>query len=342
MNCRSTSQCPRTNALTATRAVSAFTKCSKSPQLSATLSCTRAPPTLSRDSRKRRACSPCLRTASTRPRAAPPRLKRSCGPYTSNAMKFRATIREEGSPDEERVIEAPSRFVVYEDVQREGGLVVRIQEARTRFVLPAWTSKTIGSGVKRSQVIRVAGNLSAMLSAGLTLSRALSIIERQSSNKRLGRIAAGLSDSIRKGGSFHEALSAYPRVFSGLFVSMARAGEESGSLAGALAVVALQMERTEELTKKVRGAMIYPAIVLIAIVIVAVLMLMYVVPTLTKTFTELGVAIPLTTQIIVALSDFMAANVLLVFIGLVAFFVGLVAFVRSRGGRALVISLALP
>ncbi|MDP2593785.1 MAG: type II secretion system F family protein [bacterium] len=256
-------------------------------------------------------------------------------------MKFRATIRKKGSLDEERVVEAPSRFVVYEDVQREGGLVVRIQEARTKFALPAWTSITIGSGVKRSQVIRVASNLSAMISAGLTLSRALSIIERQSSNKRLGRIAAGLSDSIRKGSSFHEALSAYPRVFSGLFVSMARAGEESGSLAEALEVVALQMERTEELTKKVRGAMIYPAIVLIAIIIVAVLMLMYVVPTLTKTFTELGVAIPLTTQIIVALSDFMAANVLLVFIGLVAFFIGLVAFVRSRVGSTLVIRVAL-
>jgi len=256
-------------------------------------------------------------------------------------MKFRATIRREGGPDEERVIEAPSRFVVYEAVQKEGGLVVSIREVGTRFAVPAWTNITIGSGVKRSQVIRVASNLSAMLSAGLTLSRALSIIERQSSNKRLQRIAAGLSDFIRKGGSFHEALASYPRVFPGLFVSMARAGEESGSLAEALAVVALQMERTEELTKKVRGAMIYPAIVLIAIIIVAVLMLIYVVPTLTKTFTELGVAVPLTTQVIVALSDFMAANVLLVFVGLVAFFVGLIAFVRSRVGSALVTRVAL-
>ena len=70
-----------------------------------------------------------------------------------------------------------------------------------------------------------------MLAAGLSLSRALSVIERQSSNKRLKAIAAQMSESIRKGSSFHEALSAHPKVFSGLMVAMARAGEESGSLA---------------------------------------------------------------------------------------------------------------
>jgi len=261
-------------------------------------------------------------------------------------MKFRATIRKEGAAgeargDEMRIIEAPSRFVVYETVQREGSVVVHIQEASMNFTLPTWIHATIGSGVKRAEVMRIASNLSAMLSAGLTLSRALSIIERQSSNKRLQRIVVGMSDAIRKGSSFHEALSTYPRVFSGLFVSMVRAGEESGSLADALAVVALQLGRAEELTKKVRGAMIYPVIVLIAIVIIAVLMLIFVVPTLTATFTSLGVAIPLSTQIIVALSNFMSAHVVFVCIGLVAFFMGLTAFIRSRTGSALVIRAAL-
>ena len=256
-------------------------------------------------------------------------------------MKFRVTIRREGMPNQTRTIEAPSRFAVYDQVQKEGGVVVELQEGGGGFKLPAWFSITIGTGVKRIEIIRMAKNLSAMLSAGLSLSRALSIIERQSGNKRLKKIVVELSDSIKKGSSFHEALAAYPKVFPEFFVAMARAGEESGSLADALAVVGLQMERSEELIRKIRGAMIYPAIVITAIVIVGILMLIYVVPTLTSTFTSLGVQVPLATRIIVALSDFMVAHVTLVLLMLIALVIGGIAFVRSGRGSAIVLWVAL-
>lgn len=257
------------------------------------------------------------------------------------SMKFRTTIRRGEGPEEVRVIEAPSRFAVYEQVQKEGGVVMLIRASQTVFKLPAWLNITFGSGVKRSAIIRLAKNLSAMLTAGLSLSRALSVVERQSSNKRLKAIAAAMSESIRQGSSFHEALAAHPKVFSGLFVAMARAGEESGTLADSLAVVALQMERAEELARKIKGAMIYPAIVISAIVIVAVLMLIYVVPILTSTFTALGVKVPLATRAIVALSTFMSSHVELVFGGIVATVVGGIAFVRSSRGGALIIAAAL-
>lgn len=257
-------------------------------------------------------------------------------------MKFRATIRKEGSPGEEvRVIDAASRFAVYEQVQKEGGTVTRISEVSPGLTLPAWLTVSIGSGVRRSAIIRMAKNLSAMLAAGLSISRGLSVIERQSSNKRLKAIAKTMSDAIQQGSSFHEALAAHPKVFSPLMVAMSRAGEESGSLADSLNVVALQMERSEELTKKIRGAMIYPSIVLIAIVIVAVLMLVYVVPTLTATFASLGVKVPLTTRAIVALSNFMTSNIILVVVGLVAAVLGGAAFVRSQRGRIIILAITL-
>lgn len=256
-------------------------------------------------------------------------------------MKFRATIRKEGKLDEVREIEAPSRFAVYDQVQKEGGTVVDIDEDRGKMILPAWLTHTIGTGVKRRDIIRTAKNLSAMLGAGLSLSRALSVIERQSGSTRLKAIATGLSDSIKKGSSFHAALAEYPRVFPALFVAMTRAGEESGSLSGALTIVSLQMEHTEELVRKIRGAMIYPIIVITAIFIVGILMLIYVVPTLTSTFTALGVQVPLATRIIVALSDFLVAHVVLVLAALIASVVGGVALVRSKRGGALVLSGAL-
>ena len=200
---------------------------------------------------------------------------------------------------------------------------------------------SIGTGIKRIEIVRFAKNLAAMLSAGLSISRALSVTERQSSNKHLKAVALGLTESIRKGSSFHEALAKYPRVFPGIFVAMVRAGEESGSLPESLLTVALQMERSEELIRKVRGAMIYPAIVISVVLVVGILMLIYVVPTLTKTFTSLGVQVPLATRIIVALSDFMTMHVSLVLALLVSLFVGTFFFARSAFGGRVILAVAL-
>lgn len=256
-------------------------------------------------------------------------------------MKFSVIIRKDGVPDQSHVIEAPSRFAVYDQIQKEGGVVIELREGGGRFKIPAWFSITIGTGVKRVEIIRMTKNLSAMLSAGLSLARALSVIKRQSDNKSLKAVVVGLSESIKKGLSFHEALAQYPKVFSELLIAMTRAGEESGSLSESLSTVGLQMERSEELSRKIKGAMIYPAIVVTAIVIVGILMLMFVVPTLTKTFTELGVQIPLTTRIIVALSDFMANHSLFVFSSIVLFTVCCILIARSKKGSATILAVAL-
>lgn len=257
-------------------------------------------------------------------------------------MKFRTTIRKEGSTDEVRVIEAPTRFAVYEIVKGEGGIVASISplgglslDSLSRLNI------SIGTGIKRVEIVHLAKNLSAMLSAGLSLSRALSVIERQSSNKHLKAIVTGLSEGVKGGSSFHEALAMYPKVFSELFVAMVRAGEESGSLSESLVTVGVQMEHSEELVRKIKGAMIYPAIVITAILIVAVLMLIYVVPTLTNTFTELKVKIPMATQLIVVVSNFMVAHSLLVLVGIIALVGGGMLFVRSKTGGTVVLLAAL-
>ena len=138
-------------------------------------------------------------------------------------MKFRIVVRKEGVPDQPRVIDAPSRVAVYDQIQKEGGEVVELVEGGKNLKIPDWLNITFRTGVKRVEIIRMAKNLSAMLSAGLSISRALSVIERQSNNVRLKDIVTSLSESIKQGSSLHEALTAYPKV--PLFVAMARAGE---------------------------------------------------------------------------------------------------------------------
>lgn len=254
------------------------------------------------------------------------------------AVKFNVTIEQDGKREVRRM-EAATRFSVYGDIEKEGAHVVAIEQAGPG--LPSWLFTTFGTGIKQAQLVTMIKNLSAMLSAGLTLSRSLSVIERQSGNKRLKAVASAVAESVKRGSAFHEALAEHPKVFSRLFIAMAAAGEESGGLANALSVVGLQMERSQALTKKVKGAMIYPSIVVSAIVVVCVLMLIFVVPTLTKTFVSLGVAVPLATQVIVAVSNFMVNNIILVMTCLVALVVGGAAFFRSKPGQETILWVAL-
>lgn len=198
-----------------------------------------------------------------------------------------------------------------------------------------------GSGVKMEERITFTKNLSAMLSAGLSLSRALSVIERQSTNKSLKRIVMDISEKVKTGQAFHETLATHRNVFSDLFIAMTKAGEESGTLAEALKVVARQMDRSHSLNKKIKGAMIYPSIILVAVVLIGILMLIYVVPTLSNTFRELGVELPAATRAVIGASDFMASHpvFVLTLFGLVV--VGFFMFTKTKVGGSIVVSIAL-
>ena len=247
-------------------------------------------------------------------------------------MKFRVKVKNESGAVEARVIDAASRFAVYELVEKEGGSVVALAEGGG-VALPAWANITIGSGVKMEERITFTKNLAAMLGAGLTLARALAVIERQSKNKTLKKIVIALEDAVKSGSAFHEALAQYPNVFSKLFISMTKAGEESGAVSSSLVIVAKQMESSAMLTKKVKGAMIYPSIIVAAIFVIAILMLMFVVPTLSSTFESFHTKLPLATRIIVSMSDglrknpFLSGTIILVIVGAGT------AFFRSKFGK---------
>lgn len=248
-------------------------------------------------------------------------------------MKFRVTIRKENGTEQKRVIEAATRFVVYTQIEKEGASVVKLTEG-AGFTVPAWLNITLGSGVSPDELVLMIRNLSAMLNAGLTLSRSLTVVERQMRNKSLKQVLGDISDSVKKGSSFHESLAEHPKLFSKLFISMAHAGEEGGTLAESLSIVGVQMERSRNLTKKVRGAMIYPIIIIFAMIVIAILMLIFVVPTLTNTFTQLGVKLPFATQVIVATSNFLINHTLLMIVGTSAVIGALWSFKRSQfGGR---------
>lgn len=187
--------------------------------------------------------------------------------------------------------------------------------------------------VKTEEKIMFARNLGAMIKAGLSLTRAISVIERQTKNTKMKKILLSISSDLGGGNTLGSALSKFPEIFSPLFVSMVGAGEESGDLSGSLKNVSEQMERSNNLRKKIKGAMIYPSIIVVAMIIIGVLMLIFVVPTLTSTFEELGADLPFSTQVIITVSELFKENVLLMIFVFVFIFFGGYSFFRTKKGK---------
>ncbi len=250
-------------------------------------------------------------------------------------MKFRVHVRTSEGKEEVQNLEAESRFALYSQVEKAGGTVLSVENGKGGG--GSFKGLSLRSGkVKTEVLVTFTKNLAAMLSAGLSLPRALSVIDRQSTNKTLKGVVADITTKIQAGSSLHEALEAHPKVFPKLFISMTKAGEEGGSLSGTLAIIAKQMERSEALIKKVKGAMIYPCIILFAIFIIGILMLIFVVPTLSSTFEQFHAKLPLATQMIINLSNFMSHNAIIVFLLVIGGTFGVLYFFRTKlGGNVL-------
>ncbi len=229
-------------------------------------------------------------------------------------------------------LEAKDRFEVYRHVRAEGGSIVTVtSDAKNILSFSHWNEKI--SSVKEHEKIVFASNIAAMLAAGLAISRALSVAERQTKSPKLKSVILSIRSDIEKGGTFHESLNRFPRVFSKLFVAMVRAGEESGTLDTALKSVANQLEQSYQLKKKIKGALIYPSIILVAIAGIGFLMMTEVVPTLASTFDELGADLPKSTQAIINISDFLVNYTALVVLGIVAFFGSVHMVLRTIWGQ---------
>jgi len=149
-------------------------------------------------------------------------------------------------------------------------------------------------------------NLQVMVAAGLSLPRALETLALQSKSKRFKKGLLEIREKIIKGENFSDALRNYPDIFSELFQNMVKVGEESGTLEEVLKILAQQMEREHELKSKIQGAMIYPAVIILAMLGIGILMLIMVVPKIAETFKELNIELPLTTKLVIGLGTFLA------------------------------------
>jgi type IV pilus assembly protein PilC len=235
-----------------------------------------------------------------------------------------------------KVVTADDRYAVYDIARKDNNKVLSVEENTEFSIKKSLNLDKINfylGRVSNDELVMMTRNLGSMLTAGLTLTRALSVIERQSTNHRLKGVIKRIIEKINSGNQFYEALKDTPEVFSDLYVAMIKAGEESGNLAESLKTLSIQMERSSNLTKKIKGAMIYPSIVMIVMLIIGVLMMIYVLPQITSVFKNMSLDLPATTIFLINSSDFFVENTFLAIGSIVLLITGFLYFLKTKIGK---------
>jgi type IV pilus assembly protein PilC len=213
----------------------------------------------------------------------------------------------------------------------KGGLQAEIK-------LPSFLGKMFEGKIKVKLLMVFTRQLATLVEAGLPLLRSLHVLQRQEKNPQLHAAIIGMAESVESGSTFAEALAQYPKVFSMFYVNMVKAGEASGALNTVLTRLAEFMEKSQKIRNKVRGAMVYPIVVMVMSVVILGVLMVFVIPKFKEIFDDLlqGKALPPLTRMVIGFSDLVAHNGLYVLGGII----GLVLVFRflgktDKGRRAL-------
>lgn len=189
------------------------------------------------------------------------------------------------------------------------------------------------SGVPLKEKLFFVQHLSVMLKAGISLSVALKTLTKQAENKYFAKILTEISEHVEKGVSFADSLKPYKKVFGELFINMIEAGEVSGKLEDVLGQLYTQLKKQHELLSKIKGALTYPAIIIIAMVGIGIFMIVFIVPKITAMFQDFDAELPLPTKILINISNAVVNNGVVSLIIFIAFIVLFTKTLRTYKGK---------
>jgi type IV pilus assembly protein PilC len=210
--------------------------------------------------------------------------------FTYTARAFNGDLRT-------ATIDASSRDDVIAQLRKQRLSVVKIDQDAT---------KKIGKGsIKTRDVVIFTRQFSTMINSGLPLVQALTILAEQTDNKALAEVTRKVVFDVESGNTVADALSKHPRAFTNLYVNMVAAGEAGGILDTILMRLATFLEKNDALVRKVKGAMIYPVVIMSVAGIAVVVLLIFVIPVFATMFASGGMALPLPTRIVIGASGFL-------------------------------------
>lgn len=188
--------------------------------------------------------------------------------------------------------------------------------------------------VKAKDLVIFTRQFATMIGAGLPLVQALDILSKQTENPAFTKIIGDIKNDVEGGSTFADALKKFPRVFSELYTNMVAAGEAGGILDTILVRLATYIEKAQKLLRKVKGAMVYPSVVITVAILVIVIIMVFVVPTFAKMFTQLGGTLPMPTQIIIKMSNFLGGiGGVIVLASIAGIIIFITQFRRTESGQ---------
>ncbi len=215
-------------------------------------------------------------------------------------------------------LEAPTIEMAENSLQRRGYTEIKIRPKPKDI----FEGTFLEAKVKARDMVVFSRQFATMIQSGVPILQSLQILSEQTENPKLKRKLYEIKNDVEAGSSLYDALSKHKDVFDELYINMVNAGETGGVLDVVLERLAGYIEKAASLKSKVKGAMIYPAIVVSVAVIVITIILVFVIPTFEKMFADFGAALPLPTQIVIAISRWVKANIFYLFGGIIGFVVG--------------------
>jgi len=229
------------------------------------------------------------------------------------------------------VLNVPTEAAAEEALWRSDYIIVSLQPVRPRADLAALMPTFFG--VKPRELIVFSRQLATLIESGITILSGLQMLAEESASKPLKRALEKVIEDVQEGETFSNALRKQPHVFPPIYSRMMEIGERMGNMETVLRQVATYMEKREDLTRKVRGAMAYPAFIISLAIGVVFLMITFTLPGILGLFSEFNVELPLTTRILIAVTDFTSAHQTQLVTGAVLFVVLLALYLRTPIGR---------
>ena len=200
---------------------------------------------------------------------------------------------------------------------------------------------TFGTGIKTREVVIFTRQFATMINSGLPLVQSLTILAEQTENKRFQKIIAQVLQDIQAGQTLADSMRKHPKVFTELYVNMVAAGEAGGILDVILNRLAVFLEKNDALARKIKGAMVYPAVMLIVVILCTTVLLWKVVPVFAAMFTGAGLQLPGPTRVVLALSNFLQHYMWMLVLAVIAAVVGIRQYYKTDGGKLVIDKLML-
>lgn len=214
--------------------------------------------------------------------------------------KFIYKAKDNVGADIEGNVEANNIKSAQNLIHDRGYFIISLKE-HTSGIL---TQSLGGAGIAFNDIVHITRQLATMITAGLTLDEALLILIQQIKKPKILSVLKKIEDDVRSGKSYTSALEKFPKVFPPIYLALVRAGEASGKLNVVLERLAENLERSRDFKNKVRGALVYPTIVLSGMIVVTIIVMTVVIPRLTSLYTEFNIDLPLPTKILIQASNF--------------------------------------